>query len=109
MSEPVEEILCKHLLRYFKLSPNNFSESADKEALAKWLSKKLVSDGWLRVTPEIRRQTLHPLHLDTKFVGAKVVKGTANILPKNSVIAILSKGDEPENIKEHPKPNFEGM
>lgn len=109
MSESVEKILSKHLLRYFKLSPTNFSEGADKEGLAKWMSKKLVEDGWLRVTSQIRRQTLHPLHLDAKFIGAKVIKGTENILPKNSILAILSKGDEPQQVKEHPRPDFEGM
>ncbi len=109
MSEPVEKILAKHLLRYFRLSSTSFTGEADKEKLSKWLSKKLVGDGWLCVTPEIRRQTLHSLHLDTKFLGGKVTKETSNILPKNSIIAILENGDSSEKTQENPRPNFEGM
>lgn len=109
MSQETVEILKKHILKYFKLAPDYFAEGTDKEKLADWIAKRLMTDGWMRVTPAITRETLHPLHLDGKFLGAKVGKNTVEVLPKNSKIAIIEKGPEHPLSQAHEIPNFEGM
>jgi len=67
----VVKTLSKHIVKFLKLSSAYFVEGADKEKLAMWLASKLVEEGWLKVTPEIVRETLHPLSLDSKYLGGQ--------------------------------------
>jgi len=87
-------MLKKHIMKYFKLSPNYFNDDADKEKYALWLSEKLVGEGWFKTAPENTRETLHPLAMSYRYLGGKEDPDrTFEVLPKGSKVIVLTMGE----------------
>jgi len=85
-----KKVLQKHISKFFKLSPHYFNADVEHEKLAAWLAGKLLEEGWIKIAPENLKLTMHPLYVDSKFLGGKAeVENADNVLAKGSRVVIL--------------------
>lgn len=93
-SEVSVKILSKHMMKFFKLSDIYFAAGADKEKFAYWLADKCVNEGWIKIEPESLKKTLHPLNMNTRYLGGKAqMRETHDVLPKGSTVVIVKMGE----------------